>query len=128
MRVTHNRPQRVGESIQREIARLLTEGLKDPRIGFVTVTGVKVTADLRDAVVYYSCYGTDLERKATRQGLVAATGYLQRAIASHLRLRNTPHLRFVFDESIQEGDKIERLLHEVKRADAERTSGDDDKK
>ncbi len=118
-RVTHSRPERVGHSIQRELARLLTEGLKDPRIGFVTVTGVKVTADLREATAYYSCYGSEAERTATRAGLQAASGFLQHQIGVALGLRNTPHLRFAFDPSVAEGDKIERLIHEVHAHDKE---------
>jgi ribosome-binding factor A len=119
MRTTHSRPDRIGQSIQRELARLLAEGLKDPRIGFVTVTGVEVSPDLREANVFYSCYGTEAEQKATRQGLQSARTFLQHATAQALQLRNTPHLHFRFDGSVAEGDKIERLIKSVHEHDRE---------
>jgi ribosome-binding factor A len=112
---TPNRPARVAHEFQRELSALLARGLKDPRItGFITVTGAKMSPDLKEAVAYVSVHGAEAERKRTMEGLAAAAGWLQREVAHHLRLRYTPHLRFVYDESVEEGDKIERLLREVK--------------
>jgi ribosome-binding factor A len=109
------RALRVGQLIQEELSRLLLRGLKDPRLtGFITVTGVKVSPDLREGTVYFSVFGDDAVREKTAEGLKAAAPYLQRETSHALRLRNTPHLRFVYDESIERGDRIDRLLRGVK--------------
>lgn len=112
---THSRPERVGQAIQAAVAELLTEGrLRDPRIGFVTITGVKVSPDLRVAKIFYSMLGTDEAREQTQQGLDAAKGYVRREVTSRVQLRVSPEVFFVFDSSVSEGDKIDRLLKEVK--------------
>jgi ribosome-binding factor A len=112
---THSRPERVGQQLQAAIASLLTRGeLRDPRIGFITITGVKVSPDLRVARVYYSMIGTPEERRATQEGLDAAKGFVRREVSAAVPLRVSPEIYFVFDESLSEGDKIERLLREVK--------------
>ncbi len=112
---THDRAARVAHEFQRELGELLARGLKDPRItGFITVTGAKMPPDLKDITVYVSVHGDDATREQTLEGLRAAAGYLQREVGHRLRLRYTPHLRFAYDGSVAEGDKIERLLKEVK--------------
>ncbi len=112
---TRDRPARVAAEFQRELSDLLARGLKDPRIsGFITVTGAKMTPDLKEVAVYVSIHGDEAVRDRTLEGLGAAAGYLQRTVAQRLALRFTPHLRFVYDPSVAEGDKIERLLKEVK--------------
>jgi ribosome-binding factor A len=115
---THSRPARVAEEFRQELTRLLARGLKDPRVtGFVTVTGAKMSPDLREATVYVSVHGEEAERTRTLEGLRAATPFLQREASRNLRLRLTPHLRFVYDESIERGDRIERLLKEAREKD-----------
>lgn len=112
---THARPERVGQEIHAAIADMLTRGLlRDPRIGFITVTGVKMSPDLRVARVYYSMLGTDAERKDTQEGLEAAKGFVRREVSSRLKLKFSPEIYFAWDESVSEGDKIDRLLREVK--------------
>jgi ribosome-binding factor A len=112
---SHDRPARVAHEIQREISSLLARGLKDPRIkGFVTVTGAKMSPDLKEATAYVSIHGEEKVREETLEGLRAAAGFLQREVAQRLKLRHTPHLRFAYDGSVEEGDKIERLLKEVR--------------
>ena len=112
---THDRPARVAHEFQRELGEILVRGLKDPRItGFITVTGAKMAPDLKDVTVYVSIHGDEATRDTTLEGLRAAAGYLQREVAHRIQLRYTPHLRFAYDKSIAEGDKIERLLKEVK--------------
>jgi len=112
---THARPDRVGQEIQAAIGVLLTRGdLRDPRIGYITVTGVKVSPDLRVAQVFYSMIGTDQERKDTQAGLDAAKGYVRREVTSAVKLRVSPEVFFTFDKSVGEGDKIDRLIREVK--------------
>lgn len=110
---THTRPERVGQQIQEVIAAALSRGLRDPRIGFVTVTGVEVAPDLKNATVFYGVLGDAKAHADTEQGLAAAAGFLQREVASTLKLRHTPRLRFVFDDSVERGDRIERLLKEI---------------
>jgi ribosome-binding factor A len=112
---TSNRPERVGQEIQVAIASLLTRGeLKDPRIGYITITGVKVSQDLKVARVYYSMMGTEEERKETQKGLDAAKGFIRREVTEAVNLRVSPEIFFTFDESLERGDRIERLLREVK--------------
>ncbi len=112
---THDRPARVAHEFQRELSEVLARGLKDPRLGaFITVTGAKMGPDLKDITVYVSVHGDEAARERTMEGLRAAAGYLQREVARGIELRYTPHLRFAYDGSVAEGDKIDRLLKEVK--------------
>ncbi len=105
------RPARVAEEFRHELGAVLARGLKDPRItGFITVTGAKMSPDLKEVVVYVSIHAEEGERKRTLEGLRAAAAFLQREVARNLRLRHTPHLKFVYDESVARGDRIERLL------------------
>jgi ribosome-binding factor A len=116
---THNRPARVAEEFRQELSALLARGLKDPRVtGFVTVTGAKMGPDLKDVTVYVSIHGEEKERERTLEGLRAAATWLQREVARALKLRHTPHLRFVYDESVERGDRIDRLLREARAKDA----------
>lgn len=113
-----NRPARVASEFQHELSRLVARGLKDPRVsGFVTVTGAKMAPDLKDVTVYVSIHGDEKTREGTLEGLRAAAGFLQREAARNLKLRYTPHLRFVYDASIERGDRIDRLLREAKAKD-----------
>jgi ribosome-binding factor A len=112
---TQVRPERVGQEIQAVIGKMLTRGeLRDPRIGYITITGVKMSPDLRVARVYYSMIGTEAERKETQKGLDAAKGFIRREVAGEVKLRVAPEIFFTFDESLERGDRIERLLREVK--------------
>ncbi len=117
---THDRPARVAEEFRRELSAILARGLKDPRVtGLVTVTGAKMSPDLKEATAYVSVHAEGAERERTMEGLRAATAFLQREVARHLALRNTPHLRLVYDESIERGDRIDRLLREARARDTE---------
>jgi ribosome-binding factor A len=120
---THNRPARVAEEFRQEISAFIARGLKDPRItGFVTVTGAKMSPDLKEATVYVSIHAAETERERTLEGLRAAATFLQREVARNLGLRYTPHLKFVYDESVERGDRIDRLLREARALDAESAS------
>ncbi len=117
---THDRPARVAHEFQRELGAVIARGLKDPRIiGFITVTGAKMSPDLKEIAVYVSIHGDDGVQKETLAGLRAAAGFLQREVSRSLKLRHTPHLRFVYDESVAEGDKIERLLKEIREKEGQ---------
>ena len=104
--------RRVNEAVREVVSGRIAEGLRDQRIGFVTVTSVDTSPDLRQARVYVSVLGDPEEREATMAGLESAHGVLQQAVASELRLKHTPTLQFVFDESIGRGMRISELLDE----------------
>jgi ribosome-binding factor A len=107
------RTRRVADAILGEVADLLRRRIKDPRIGFLTLTGVEVTPDLRHAKVFYSVVGDAAQRAATRKGLDSATPFVQGEVGRRLRLRNTPTLEFRFDASLERGQRIEQLLKEA---------------
>jgi ribosome-binding factor A len=104
------RMRRVNEAVREVVSTRLAEGLRDPRIGFVTVTSVDTSPDLRQARVYVSVLGSEEERADTLAGLESAHGLLQLAVATELRMKHTPTLQFVFDESIDRGMRISELL------------------
>lgn len=108
------RAQRVAESIHHEISNLLIKGLKDPRIGFVTITSVDVTPDLRQAKVYFTLMGSQEGRQQTQAGLDSSASYIRQQLGKVLRLRYIPEIHFVYDASVDYGQHIERLLSEVK--------------
>jgi ribosome-binding factor A len=108
--VTVDRMRRVNEAVREVISARIAEGFNDPRIGFVTLTSVDTSPDLRVARVYVSVLGDETAREETLAGLESAHGLLQQAIASELRLKRTPTLQFVFDESIDRGMRISELL------------------
>ena len=103
------RMRRVNEAIRETLAEALGE-LKDPRIGFVTVTGVDTSPDLRQARVYVSVLGNERKREKTLQGLESAHGVLQAKLATELRMKRTPQLAFEFDPSVQEGMRMSQLI------------------
>lgn len=100
--------------------------LKDPRIGFVTVTRVELAADLRNARVFVGILGTPEERKKSLAGLQAASGFLRRALGQSLRLRYTPELSFKYDEGLEHTDRVARLLDEIHQAPTSGSTEDDD--
>ena len=108
--MTTDRMRRVNEAIREVLSARLAEGLKDPRIGFVTVTAVETSPDLRHARVFVSVLGGETEIRSTLAGLGSAHGPLQGAIAGELRLKRTPTLEFLYDESIDRGMRIKQLL------------------
>ena len=104
--------RRVNEAMREVLSDALTQDLKDPRVGFVTVTAVDTSPDLRHARVFVSVLGDDDERQASLEGLQHAHGHLQREIARQLRLKRTPQLEFTEDDTVRRADRIERLLGE----------------
>lgn len=109
----YKRSEKVAEAIHEMVSELLVKGLKDPRIGFVTITGVKTTDDLHLATVYFSVIGSDEEKKATEAGLNSARGYIRKEIGKALRMRYIPDIVFRYDASVQYGSRIESLLKEI---------------
>jgi len=115
MSVPGRRQERLADQIRSEVAKMLAGGeLRDPRIGFTTVTRVDLTADLSHARVLVSVLGTAESQQATLQGLISATGYLRSEITHRLRLRRAPVLVFVLDHGPEEADRIETLLQRLK--------------
>jgi ribosome-binding factor A len=111
------RMRRVDEALRAVLSDAITKDLKDPRIGFVTVTGVKTSPDLRHARVYVSVLGAHDTRDASLEGLRSAHGFLQGRIAQELSLKRTPALSFQYDESIDRGMRISELLDETLASD-----------
>ncbi len=116
MAANNRRPERVAEAIREEIATFLAEGVKDPRVvGFVTVTGVDLTRDLRHAKVFVSVMGSETEKASTFDGLAAVAPHLRGRIGRALQLRVAPEIAFRPDESIARAGRIESLLEQIKR-------------
>lgn len=109
------RSERVAEAIRKEISEIIQRELKDPRIGFITITRVQVTNDLRSALVYFSILGSQDDRKKTLEGLKSSAGFLRGQIGQRLRLRFTPELRFKFDGSIEHSAHIAEVLEKLKK-------------
>ena len=106
------RMRRVDEAMREVLSNAITTGIKDPRVGFVTVTAVETASDLRHAKVYISVLGDDGVRARSLQGLRSAHGFLQRRVADELRIKHTPTLEFLYDDSLDRGLRIEALLQQ----------------
>jgi ribosome-binding factor A len=104
--------RRVDEAVRAVLSDAIAKDLKDPRVGFVTITGVKTSPDLRHARVYVSVLGDEPTRAASLEGLRSAHGYLQSTLAAQLTLKHTPALEFLYDGSIDHGMRITELLGE----------------
>ena len=107
------RQRQVGELLHEEISRIIQYEIKDPRLGFVTVTGVDVSPDLRQARVYVTVLGDRAEVKSTLAGLTSAAGYFRRLLGQALSLRHIPELNFKLDTSLEYGMRIEALLDDI---------------
>jgi ribosome-binding factor A len=107
-----DRMRRVNAAVLEVLAEAVGE-LRDPRIGFVTVTGVETSADLRHAQVFVSVYGSERKRESTMAGLESAHGVLQARIARELRLKRTPQLTFEYDPSVERGVRMSHLIDEL---------------
>jgi ribosome-binding factor A len=119
--MTVKRAEKVAEAIHEIVSALLIKGVKDPRIGFTTITGVKLSDDLHLATIYFTVVGDESEKKSTEQGLNSARGYLRKELGKNLRMRYIPDLLFRYDASIDYGQHIDTLLNEIKS-----TEPDDD--
>jgi ribosome-binding factor A len=104
------RLRRVADQIQRELSALLFNELKDPRVGFITLTGVEVSPDLAHAKVYYTSMGDEQARAQTAEGLERASGFLRSLLGRRLQVHTTPELHFVFDESVERGAQLSQLI------------------
>ncbi len=117
--MTGRRPERLAEQIKEEVSLIIAGEVEDPRVGFVTVTDAKLTPDLRYAKIYVSVMGTEAEVKESLAALKHAAGFIRTQLGAVLRMRRTPELHFVHDETIETAARIEELLsEEVEKARA----------
>ena len=111
------RVRKIQEFIKQEVSRIILQELKDPRLGFVTVTDARITGDLREATVYVSLFGSDEEKKNTLAALSKAPGYIRSEVGKRLGIRYSPQIEFKEDESLEYGMKIESILHDIEKKD-----------
>jgi ribosome-binding factor A len=108
-----SRPERVADQVRAEVSTMIARDLRDPGIGFITITRVQVSPDLQHARVYYTTLGDPAARANTAKALERASSFMRRQIGQRLRLRRAPELEFRFDASIEHQDRVERLLQEL---------------
>jgi ribosome-binding factor A len=109
--MTSRRMEQVGDLIRAELSELLRREVRDPRLGFVTITEVTVSADLRNARVNASCYGDAAAQEESLRALRSAAGFLRTAVGKRVRLRTIPHFTFQIDRSMEQAEEIQRTLH-----------------
>jgi ribosome-binding factor A len=115
----NRRSERLGEEIRETVAELLAHGLKDPRIGFVTVTRVDLTADLRLARIHVGILGSPADREKTLAGLDRATGFVRRELGRRIHVRHTPEISFVYDEGLDAAERVAQILGEERKGGEE---------
>lgn len=113
----NKRANRVAEQMKQELSDIITRRLKDPRVGFVTITDVEVTGDLQQAKVYFTVLGDEEKKSSTLEALEKASGFIRSEIGNRIRLRKTPEIQFSFDESIAYGNRIEKIIADLKEDD-----------
>ena len=118
------RSDRVADLIRKEVSDMLMTSVKDPRIGFVTVTRVAVSDDCRQAKIYFSVMGTTEEQQRAIQGLASATGFIRKELGRRVRLRYTPEISFQFDPSIEYAIHMEEVFHELEKERRKREGSD----
>jgi ribosome-binding factor A len=111
--MSSERMRRIDEAIRQVLGEAVAGELKDPRVGFITVTDVRTSADLSHARVYVSVLGEQEQREASMEGLQSANGYLQGRVASELRLKRTPTLTFAYDDTLDRALRVDALLEEI---------------
>jgi ribosome-binding factor A len=111
------RANRVAEQMKKELGDILNRKIKDPRVGFVTITDVEVTGDLQQATIYLTILGSEDEKEATLKGLTKAKGFIRSEIGHRIRLRKTPELFFEIDHTIETGNRIEKLIRDLHESD-----------
>ena len=113
------RTARVAKNIKEELAWMLEKGeIKDPRIGFVTITAVKVSTDLRECRVYFSLLGSKHERSEATKGLESASGFIRTELGRRLRLKHAPEVEFKYDETVEASARISKVLYEIHEREA----------
>ncbi|NLM36494.1 MAG: 30S ribosome-binding factor RbfA [Firmicutes bacterium] len=113
------RAERLAVLIKEELGNILQKDLKDPRIGFASITNVRVSRDISHAKIYVSVFGDKQRQTATMEGLESAKGYIRSELGKRIRMRYVPEISFVFDNSLEEGAKVLSLLDEIKKEGGE---------
>ena len=108
------RAERLGDLIKEEVSKIVLQELKDPRIGFITITRVKLSEDLRRARIYWSVYGDERAKEESSRGLQSAKGYIRRELGKRVRVKYLPEIDFSFDDSFEYGERIEGILRKIK--------------
>jgi len=112
------RQKRIEELIREEVSEILHSKVFDPRIGFVSITGVEMSPDLRNANIFVSIFAEEEEKKEVMEGLSSATGFIQRELGHLLQVKNTPKLRFVRDDSLERGSRVLGILAKIKHEES----------
>lgn len=112
--MSYQRADRVKELLRQELSQIISEEIKDPRVGFATVTDVELSSDLRHAKAFISVYGDEEKQKDTLQALERATGFIRSEVGKRIKMKHIPEIIFRFDKSIEHGARISQLLHEIK--------------
>ena len=120
----YSRALRVQDLLKKEISQIILEMLKDPQIGFVTITAVEVSADLKNAKVFYSVLGTPQEKQNTASALNRARGFIQSEINRRVRMKKTPQINFEFDHSLEYGDRIDRIIEQLHQEKKDKSEED----
>lgn len=113
------RPEKVANAIRKEMSTILREDLKDPRIGFTTITKVEITPDLRNAKIYYSVLGNEKVKKGTEVALNNAKGYIRTLVGNRIKLRLVPEIAFLVDRTYEHQDRIDEILGQIREQDGE---------
>ncbi len=114
------RSERVAEAIRREASLLIEHQLRDPRIGFITITRTTIAEDLRNAVIYYSVLGEEKTKKLAQKGFISASPFMKKQIARSLKLRYVPDIKFKIDDTLDYAERIEDMLRKVKEEKKEK--------
>ena len=120
----YKRKDRVGDQIRKEVSQIVQKELKDPGIGFVTITDVELSEDLKNAKIFYSVLGDEKSKLDSRQALDRAVFFIQREIGKRMRLKYTPKMRFIFDNSLEKGARIEKRLEQIRSSQTEEENND----
>jgi len=126
--MANKRAIRVGELLKEEISQIVLREMKDPRIGFVSVTDVEVSGDLRHAKVFISVYGTDKEKEETLNGLQQAQGFVRKLVGERVKIHHTPEIIFRYDDSIENGVHISEIIKDLKESGEIKESDSDAEK
>jgi ribosome-binding factor A len=116
VRKKSGRPQKLGDLIQRELSELVQRELRDPRVGMITITSVDVSPDFSHAKVFFTTL-SEAHIAEAKEGLSRAAGFLRTQLARRIKLYTTPELRFEYDESVERGDRLSRLIDSIKKND-----------
>ena len=120
-----NRPRRVGALLKRELSDLIARNVNDPNVGKLTITAVEVAPDLKNAKVYFTCWQADDNHEKVLSGLTRAQGYLRHCLRDRVDMRAIPALHFIYDESIERGNRISKLIDDALKDRTENVTGNE---